>query len=232
MKLHILSGGAAQGLVAALAPDFEGATGCRVEGTFGAVGAMRERLLGGTPADILILTEELIGGLERDGRATAGSAVPLGVVRTGVAVRAGAAPPPIGDAVSLAAALRGADAIYFPDPERATAGIHFKKVLDGLGLAAELAPRLRPFANGAAAMAAMAGARDAAPLGCTQVTEIRATAGVALVGPLPKEFELATIYAAAVASDAAAPDLARRFVDRLAGAASAALRRRLGFEER
>ena len=58
--------------------------------------------------------------------------------------------------------------------------------------------RLRPYPNGATAMRALAGARRTSPIGCTQVTEILNTPGVALVGPLPKQFELATVYTAGV----------------------------------
>ena len=43
-KLWILSGGAAQGLVESLRPAFEAETGCAIEGTFGAVGAMRRHV--------------------------------------------------------------------------------------------------------------------------------------------------------------------------------------------
>ena len=45
MQLKILSGGAAQGLVHALSPQFQAQTGCEIEGIFGAVGAMRDKLL-------------------------------------------------------------------------------------------------------------------------------------------------------------------------------------------
>ena len=48
MKLTILSGGAAQGLVGALAAEFKAQSGCEIDGTFGAVGAMRDKLLSGT----------------------------------------------------------------------------------------------------------------------------------------------------------------------------------------
>ena len=54
--LRILSGGAAHGLVEPLRPDFEAATGCTIDGVFGAVGAMKARLLSGEPADLLILS--------------------------------------------------------------------------------------------------------------------------------------------------------------------------------
>ena len=49
MKLTLLSGGAAHGLVAALAPQFKAETGADIDGTFGAVGAMRDKLLAGAP---------------------------------------------------------------------------------------------------------------------------------------------------------------------------------------
>ena len=62
-RLALLSGGAAQGLVAALAPAFEAETGCRIEGEFGAVGAMAAKLRAGAPADLLILTAALIAEL-------------------------------------------------------------------------------------------------------------------------------------------------------------------------
>ena len=60
--LRILSGGAAQGLVGRLQPAFEKEHGCRIEGSFGAVGAMKDKLLGGAPCDLLILTQALIDG--------------------------------------------------------------------------------------------------------------------------------------------------------------------------
>ena len=137
--------------------------------------------------------------------------------------------PPVGDADSLRAALLAADAIYFPDPKLATAGIHFAKVLDRLGIREAVADRLRPYPNGATAMREMAAAQGR-PIGCTQVTEILNTPGVTLVAPLPREFELATIYTAAVATRAASPDAARRLVALLSGASTRALRERAGFE--
>src|SRR5882724_10386513 len=96
MPLHILSGGAAEALIDALAPQFKAASGHDVAGEFGAVGIMRDKLVAGAPADLAILTAALIASLERDGHVVAGASRPLGVVRTGVAVRAGDPAPPIG----------------------------------------------------------------------------------------------------------------------------------------
>lgn len=112
--LRVLSGGAAQGLVETLRADFETASGCRIDGTFGAVGAMRERLLGGEAVDLMILSRSLIDGLTRDGHVVAASARDIGAVETAVAVRHGDATPPIKTADQLRAALLASDAIHFP----------------------------------------------------------------------------------------------------------------------
>jgi molybdate transport system substrate-binding protein len=229
MNLTLLSGGAAQGLVTALAPQFKAETGADIDATFGAVGAMRDKLLAGAPADMLILTASLIAELTQAGRVVADSAADLGAVVTGVAVRSGDPAPAIGDADALRAALRAADGIYFPDPKLATAGIHFAKTLERLGIADEVAGRLRVFPNGAAAMRALADVKGGRPIGCTQVTEILNTPGVALVGNLPKEFALATVYTLGVSTDARAPDPARRLAALLTGEATRDLRERLGF---
>ncbi len=229
MQLTLLSGGAANGLVAALSSRFKAETGADIDGTFGAVGAMRDRLVGGAAADAVILTAALIAELTRDGYVAAGSAADLGTVATGVAVRSRDPAPPVGDAEALRAALRRADGIYFPDPKLATAGIHFAKVLERLGIADEIAPRLRIFPNGQSAMAALAADAGGRPIGCTQVTEILNTEGVTLVGDLPAEFALATVYTLGICTRAQSPDLARRFAALLAGEASRDLRRQLGF---
>ena len=229
MTLTLLSGGAAQGLVTALAPQFKAETGADIDATFGAVGAMRDKLLAGAPADLLILTPSLIAELTQAGRVVADSAADLGAVVTGVAVRSGDPAPAIGDADALRAALRAADDIYFPDPKLATAGIHFAKVLERLGIAGEVAGRLRMYPNGAVAMRALADLKGGRPIGCTQVTEILNTPGVSLVGNLPRDFALATVYTLGISTEARSPDPARRLAALLTGEATRDLRRKLGF---
>jgi molybdate transport system substrate-binding protein len=227
--LRLLSGGAAQGLVTALAPQFEAETGCRIEGVFGAVGARAAELRAGAPADLLILTAALIAELAREGYVASGSAADLGTVPTAVAVRAGDPLPSVADAAALRAALTAADEIHIPDPQQATAGIHFAKVLERLGVADAVETRLKTYPNGATAMRALAASASKRPIGCTQATEILSTPGVTLVGPLPSGCDLATTYTAAVCAKAASPELARRFVALLAADASRESRRRAGF---
>jgi molybdate transport system substrate-binding protein len=229
--IHVLSGGAAHGVVAALTPAFTAASGAEIAGTFGAVGAMKAKLLAGDAADVLILTRGMIADLTQTGHAVAGSARDLGVVKTAVAVRTGDPIPDTGSRSAFAAALAAADAIYFPDPKLATAGIHVAKVLRALGIDPDHDPRIRTFPNGATAMRALAAAPEQRPIGSTQITEILTIPGVASAGMLPKEFELATVYTAAITTKAAAPDLARRLIAMLASPRHAAARAQAGFEE-
>jgi molybdate transport system substrate-binding protein len=227
--IRILSGGAAQGLVEALQSSFEASTGCKIDGAFGAVGAMKGRLLAGEPADIMILSRALIDGLARDGHVVAQSAKDIGAVQTAIAVRSGDPAPAIGGAAELRAALLASDAIHFPDPEQSTAGIHFAKVLRDLGVRDALADRLRPAPNGATAMRALAESKSRRPLGCTQATEIIATPGIVLVAPLPPGCDLATVYSCAIAAKAGAPVEAAEFIAMLSGDPGRDPRRRLGF---
>lgn len=228
--LHILSAGAAQGLVEGLRGAIYSETGRTVQGQFGAVGLMRDRLLEGASCDVLILTQALIEELAAAGRVQPLSARPLGRVRTAIAVRAGEPAPRVDTPEALKAALLAARGIYFPDPLKATAGIHFMSVLQRLGIAERVAPALRPYPNGATAMKELAAASGPGLIGCTQVTEILYTPGVQLVANLPPEFELATVYMAAVAAKSEQPQAARLVVELLAGARSAALRQSCGFQ--
>jgi molybdate transport system substrate-binding protein len=228
--LHLLCAGAARGVVQALQPSFEAQAGVRLVAEYGAVGAMLARLREGAPCDVVVLTASLIEVLRAEGAMETDTIAPLGVVRTAVAVRAGDPKPDVHDRATLAAALEAAGEIHFPDPERATAGVHFAHVLARLGIADAVAHRLRPAANGAEAMAALARSAASQPIGCTQASEILYTPGVALVGALPGDLGLATVYSTAVATHARDAGLARRFAVSLAGDEAAALRRAGGFE--
>ena len=229
-SLQLLSAGAAQGLVASISEDFHADTGARIDGTFGAVGAIRDRILEGAAFDAIVLTAPLIAALENAGHVLAPSTVPIGRVRTGIAVRAGQPLPRIVDGASLRKALVDAAGLYFPDPELATAGIHFMKVLRELGIADQVASHLHAFPNGATAMRELAATTGTGLIGCTQITEIRYTPGVILVGALPPEFELSTLYSAGIGAAARERDLALELVRRLSAPATRALRESAGFE--
>lgn len=231
--LHVLSAGAAKAVVLAVTEAFRLDTGVATAATFGAAGAIRGQFETGAPCDVLIAPVAMQEALAAERRVVADSIVPLGRVATGIAVADGAPAPSIADADALRASLERASALYCPDTERATAGIHFVHILRELGIHARVASRIRAYANGAGAMAALAA--DAAgrggAIGCTQVTEILYTPGVVLVGPLPPPFELETVYAVAVGGESANPAVAAEFVARLTGRETLRSRETSGFRQ-
>ncbi|QTL02541.1 substrate-binding domain-containing protein [Aquabacter sp. L1I39] len=225
-SLRVLSGGAAHGLVRRLAPAFKEKTGLSVDGEFGAVGGMATRFREGDPADFLILTRALIETIDAEGRLVPGSITDVGRVATCVAVPAGHAHPDVHTPEALKGAWQRAESLFVPDMTKSTAGQHVAKVLAMLGLAEEMAPRIREFPNGATAMAALAAAGTPGAFGCTQATEILATDGLDVIGELPGPLALTSMYTAAVALSSPRGAEAAQFI---AALASASIREDLGF---
>ena len=226
--LNIFCAGAAQAVVSRVAAAFE-AEGDTVRATYSAVGAMKARVAAGDPADIVVLTGALIDECIAEGLVVTGSRADLGKVGTGVAVRTGSPRLDVGSIDALRGHLRAAARVVCPDPAVATAGKVVLKVLDQLGVAAEVTPRLQYFPNGYAAMADLAKSGGERDLGITQITEILANPGVTLLGPLPAAVQNMAVYAAGVAARSAAPARAREFIARLTGAAAQPMLREAGF---
>jgi molybdate transport system substrate-binding protein len=103
------------------------------------------------------------------------------------------------------------------------------KVLGDLGIADEVAARLKVYPNGATAMRHLAASKALRPIGCTQATEIISTEGVELSGPLPPGCELKTVYTAAIAAHAARAEAAQTLINLLTAREQSDLRARAGF---
>lgn len=229
-ELRVLSAGAAQSVVERLAGEFERETACTIKGTFSAVGAIRDRVVAGEPADVIILTAPLIEELRASGHVEAGTRRDLGQVGGGVAVRAGVPPPDVLSEEALRRRLLAGGQVVCPDPATATAGKTVLRALERLGIAAPLAPRLRYFPNGYAAMKWLAAEGGADDTGITQITEILAAPGITYVGPLPGALQVMTTYSAAVATRVATPREARAFIERLTSGPGRAILAQAGYE--
>ena len=190
---------------------------------------MADKLREGKPADIVILTAAIVAALAEENLVERASMTNIGQVETAVAVRAGDPLVAINDASGLRNALLDADAIFVPDTRASTAGIHVARVLGQLGIADEVAARLRILPNGATAMRHLATSDAVRPIGCTQSTEIISTEGVLLSGSLPPGCELSTMYTAAVTARASNARQAEELIHLLAAADQRDVRSRAGF---
>ena len=119
--LRLLSAGAAQAVCEEVIAAFTRETGHQVEAAYGAVGAMKARMVGGDPCDVIILSAQLIQDLVSAGMVAISSVKDIGKVGTGVAVRAGTPLPEVGNREALRANILAASVIVCPDPAIATA---------------------------------------------------------------------------------------------------------------
>ena len=228
--LRILSAGAAQAVTERIIDAFRRDTGAEVMADFGAVGAMKARVVAGETVDVIILTQAMIEGLVAAEFVEQGSRIDLGTVGTGVAVRSGTPVPDVADAHRLRAAIVASSAIVCPDPAVATAGKVVMSLMEKLGVANEVQGRMQFFPNGYAAMKWLAASGGEGKLGITQITEILPNPGVTCAGPLPAEFQMKTVYSAGLASHASERRLAQAFIERFAGPGARKLFEEAGYE--
>ena len=229
--INIISAGACKGLIQALfARRFKSG---KAQASFGAVGAMQEKLLAGEACELLVLTVPMLEKLAAEGWVDRATIAPIGAVGTGIAIASSLASiPDVMSRETLKANLLAASSIHFPDPARATAGIHFKNVLNELGILNDVEAKCHHYPNGAVAMNMLAKnvpEHGDLQIGCTQVSEIMYTPGLTLVAELPEPFVLRTVYASALTTSGTESKRAHKMLEKLTGAASLSLRQSSGF---
>jgi molybdate transport system substrate-binding protein len=176
-----------------LAAEYEAKTGHTINVVFDTAGATNKQFLADPQAALLITTQALISEGEKSGRLTDSVSYRLGDTVAGFAAPPGSPKPDISTAEKLKAALLSARRVAFSDPARgATAGTHFLKVIESLGIKDEVLKKATLAQDGVETMRlVLEGQVD---LGVTQTSEIVQANRAALVGPFPQEFDLATTY--------------------------------------
>jgi homoserine O-acetyltransferase len=205
------------------------ATGHGVQSSFGTAGAVRDKVIAGEAADIVVLPPAQLDKLAQQGAVAADGRASLGTVRLGMAVRSGAPRPAIATEDDVRAALLAAPSIGLADPAAgATTGIYFAKLLKEMHLDEPLRSRIKLFADGTAAMEALA--RGEIAMAAGQISEIKPVTGIDLVGPLPEAMQLRTTYAAAIAKGSHDPSAARAIIGFLTSAQMAPAFAAAGFD--
>lgn len=226
--VRVLAAGAVQNAVRQLEAEFSAASGHTLKPEFDTVGALRNRVLAGERADVVILSEAGMGALDAAALIDVRSRIVLGSTAVALAVRKGAAVPDLSTADALRRSLLAASSIAYADPARgATAGGHFAGVLDRLGIAAEIKSRVTVLPFGGDVIKAVAEGRF--ELGVSQSSEIVARSDVVLAGPLPAPFDHRTRYVAA--KGVGAGPGADAFLALLQGGSGRAALRAIGFGE-
>jgi molybdate transport system substrate-binding protein len=196
-ELRVFSTIAVQSALEELAPRFEAANGLRLEVTWNTAPVLVKRLQGGETADVLILNRAGIDTMIRDGRVLARSEVTLASSATAIAIKAGAVRPDISTPEALKRTLLAARAISYTDPAAGGAsGIYFAKLLERLGIAEAVNAKTRfPPPAGLSGDFLLTGDAD---LAVQQVPELRQVPGIEIVGPLPGDLHMVTVFVAGI----------------------------------
>ncbi|MFH8729025.1 substrate-binding domain-containing protein [Streptomyces termitum] len=197
------------------------ATPMRFESAGGVEAARRIRE--GARADLLVLADTAMRGLERDGHLLPGTLRPLWISQVVAAVPDGAPLPAFATVTDLRAALTSASRIAHSTGPSGTALL---RLLRRLGLADALADRLVQAPPGVPAGALLASGR--ADLAFQQHSELMDLPGVTVLGPLPGDTALTSLFTAGVPRTAPAPDRSRAALDLLTSDTAKALARARG----
>jgi molybdate transport system substrate-binding protein len=214
--LRVISGGAFKQVLNALAAQYEKESGNTLDLTYQTVGQHLKRIKSGEEQfDVAVLTPDAIDGLIKDGKVVAGSRADLAKTGVGVVVKAGTPLPDIGSVEAFKRTLLKAKSVAYIDPAAGgSSGIYVGKLLERLGIAAEVNAKAKLIQGGEVASHVVDGEAE---IGIHQISEILAVKGAVLVGPLPAEIQNFTIYSAAVGTAAKDGAAAGALVKFLAG---------------
>lgn len=228
MTLSGISSMATKGVLAALADAAAsaGAPTIAFESVGGVLAA--DRVAAGEALDVVVLASGAIDRLADDGHVDPATRTPLVLSQVAAAVPAGddaadgATPPPgpaFAHASELRAALRAASRIGYSTGPSGTALV---RMIEGWGLSDELSDRLVQARPGVPVAASLAAAE--VDLGFQQLSELVGQPGVRILGVLPDDCAIETVFTAAVATASGSPRQAAELIAFLASAEASGIR--------
>jgi molybdate transport system substrate-binding protein len=204
-EVRVFSGGGFTSVMTEVVPAFERTTGHKVVTTFGSNDALERRIKAGESFDVLLIgtpTFDVLG--DRIARAPR---VIVGRAGLGVAVRADTPKPDITSVDAFRRTLLGANSVSYVGD--GLSGVLFVALLDRLGIAEPMKPKLKPTSVVNVAKAVASGEAD---LVVHVAPGILAEPGVELVGPVPAEIQSYIELTAGLSAAAKETEAAKAFI--------------------
>jgi molybdate transport system substrate-binding protein len=208
-EIHIWTAKAIATVLEEVGPQFERASGHRLNVYSGLPTDFEKRLKAGDPLDLLI--SSLVDQWVKEGKLGAATRTDIARSGIGVEVRAGTRKPDISSVEAFKRALLDAKSIAYL---RVGSGIYVHGLLERLGIAEAVKSKVtRPESDIVSELVA----KGEVELGMVVITQILTTPGVELVGPLPPEIQSYVAFAAGVSVSSKAPDAATQLIKFLLG---------------
>jgi molybdate transport system substrate-binding protein len=197
-ELKVLCSNGLREVMLEVAPEFERASGHKLNLTFGLAAAFKQKIEAGEPFDVVVLVPALLDDVVKQGKVTGDSRAIIARAGNGLAIRAGGPRPDIKTPDAFKATLLNAKSIAYA--KAGQSGVYFVGLLDRLGIADSVKPRSLAQASGVEVGAAVA--RGDAELGVLPVSEILPVKGVELLGPFPAALQGYVVMEAGVGAAA------------------------------
>lgn len=218
-----ISSMATRQLLAALAAAYERAMGQPVSLVAAGGVDVARRVRDGEAFDLVFLASDALAQLAAAGRVDPATQTPVARSEIAVGVRTGTPHPDLSSEAAVRDAVATARTIgYSTGPS----GAYLATLFARWGIADEVAPRIVTPAPATPVGALVASGEI--ELGFQQLSEMTGLPGVDVVGLLPPEIQLATIFSGAVAASSARAAQAKALLSWLATPATADTKRRHG----
>ena len=183
------------------------------------------RVADGEPFDFVVLAADVIEQLAAGGHVDPRSRTDVARSAVAIAVAAGATRPDVScESAIRDAVLRARSIGYSTGPS----GAHLVRLLERWGIADAIAPRIVQASPGTPVGTLVA--RGDVELGFQQLSELMHVPGIEVIGPLPPEIQMTTVFSAAVCTASNCPAAANSFLSFLASSQADAAKRRHGME--
>ena len=214
-----------------LAPDFERATGNKLSFSFGPSARITKMVADGEETDVAIVTDQGLKDLTQQGKLVPGSGADIARSAMALAVQKGAAKPDISSGAKFKAALLAAKSLGMSSPVGGgQSGANLAKIFDNLGITEAMKTKSVYGPGGPAGLIGNFLLRKEVEIGIQQLPELMAVPGIDIVGPLPADVQLMTVFSAGVSTSAKNADGAKALIQFLATPKAAAVMKSKGME--
>jgi molybdate transport system substrate-binding protein len=194
--IKVLASNGVKAALEELAPAFERETGNKLVLSFGLAAALKRQIESGEAFDVAILTNAGIDDLAKQGKLDGASRAAIARSGVGIGIRKGGFRPDIATPDAFKRTMLSAKSISWA--KEGQSGIYFAGLLERIGIAGQMKPKVVPAASGAEVGKLVASGQ--VEFGVILVNELMAAPGVEVLGPLPPELQSYTAFHAGVAS--------------------------------
>ena len=195
--------GAAKRSFATLGPEFERGSGHKLAATFELPPALIKRVDAGEPFDVIILSYD-VAGLIKQSKVVADTRTVFGRVGVGVAVQKGAPKPDFSTVEAFKKSLLNAKS--FATSGEGSSGRYIASLIEKLGIAEQVKPKIRSGGAGASAVMLSRGEVDFVVSG---LPPLIGTPNIEWLGYLPEDINSWLVFSGGVGVNAKEPAAGR-----------------------